>query len=307
MMKKSSRVIMACVVVLVLTALSCGISTPTPDTAQELALQQTAVSLAQTQTAMAVPITQEVVTEAPPVVTEETPVVTEATPEPDICYEGICFSFDDSIAAGAVGATIPAENYGDEAMPGSNHPAYFEFTFTNYALASHFHTPAIRVYPIAEYIIMDDVVAPNLAEMYTVLATKPVAGINQNFPFMPFWNAAQVFTAKSAYFDFQSGSGLRYLTMYGQALYPIDNNNLFYTYQGITSDGQYYVSAILPVNNPGLPADGSSTIDDWEAFTNLWESYISQAVMFLEDWTPESYNPQLAMLDAMMQSLSIDR
>jgi hypothetical protein len=154
---------------------------------------------------------------------------------------------------------------------------------------------------------MDDAVAPNLAEMYTVLGIQPAAGISQNLPFMPFWNAAQIFTAKSAYFDFQSGSGLRYLTMYGQALYPIDNTNLFYTYQGVTSDGLYYVSAILPVTNPGLPADGNSTIDDWETFINLWDSYISQAVMFLEDWTPESYNPQLALLDAMMQSLSINR
>ena len=300
MVKRSFRVIMACVAVLVLTTLACGISIPTPDTAQELALQQTAVSLAQTQTAMAVLPTAEVITEAPP-------VVTEATPEPDICYEGICFSFDSSIAASATGAIIPAEDYGDGAFPGANHPAYFEFTFTNYALASHFHTPAIRVYPIADYIVMDDAVAPNLAVMYTVLGTQPAAGISQHLPFMPFWNAAQVFTAKSAYFDFQSGSGLRYLTMYGQALYPIDNTNLFYTYQGVTSDGQYYVSAILPVTNPGLPADGSSTIDDWETFVNLWDSYISQAVMFLEEWTPNSYNPQLALLDAMMQSLSIDR
>jgi len=300
MVKRSSRVIIACVAVLVLTALSCGLSTPTPDTAQELALQQTAVSLAQTQTAMAVPIAEETVTEAPP-------VVTEATPEPDICYEGICFSFDSSIAASATGAIIPAEDYGDGAFPGSNHPAYFEFTFTNYALASHFHTPAIRVYPVSEYLDMDDAFVQNRADLFTILSTRPAAGINQNLPFMPFWNAAQIFSANSAYFAFQSGSGLRYLTMYGQALYPIDNTNLFYTYQGVTFDGQYYVSAILPVNNPGLPADGSSTIDDWETFTNLWNSYISQAVMFLEDWTPESYNPQLAMLDAMMQSLSINR
>lgn len=303
----STRSLVVCLTVFALAILACGISTPTTDTAGELALQQTAVSLAQTQTAMALPPTEEVVTETAPVVTEEPPVVTEATPEPDFCYEGICFSFDDTIAAGAVGATIPAEFYGDEAFPGSNHPAFFEITFVNYALSGTFHSPVVRVYPIIEYGDIDDAAIMNLDEMNSVLSTQPVAGVGQSLPFMPFWNAAQMFTAKSAYFNFQSGSGLRYLTMYGQALYPIDNTNLFYTFQGLTSDGQYYVSAIMPINNPGLPLHGEDTIDDWEAFYNLWDSYIAQAVMFLEDWTPGSYNPQIGLLDAMMQSISITR
>lgn len=48
---------------------------------------------------------------------------------------------------------------------------------------------------------------------------------------------------------------MRYLTQNAQAVMPINNKNLFYTFQGLTSDGKYYVAAVMPLNYPGLPAD----------------------------------------------------
>jgi len=67
--------------------------------------------------------------------------------------------------------------------------------------------------------------------------------------------------------------------MYGQALYPVDNQNLFYTYQGMTYDNQYYISAVMPVIHLGLPDDGYSEIDDWEEFSNNFDSYITETVV----------------------------
>ncbi len=128
-----------------------------------------------------------------------------------------------------------------------------------------------------------------------------------NLPFLPMWNAAQMFSANVEYIDFQNGSGLRYLTMFGQAIYPIDNMNLFYTFQGITDDGRYYISAILPVIHGGLPNDGASLLDDYEGFIENWDNYLAETLTFLEEQPPQSFLPNLEDLDAMMSSFVINR
>ncbi|MCJ7695930.1 MAG: hypothetical protein MUO40_10965, partial [Anaerolineaceae bacterium] len=238
MTKKPTLMLSLCVLALLTATLACG-PEPAGTNGEDVALLQTAVSLQQTQTAMAVPPTDPIVTESSPEVTEETPPAVE----PDICYENICFSYDDSIATSVNATTVQAEFFGDDAFPGANHPTYYEFTFNGYPLQDRFHGPILRVYPIAEYAAMEDRIPQVVAGLIAAIGLQTPAGVNTNLEFLPFWNAAQMFTASSSYFDFQSGSGVRYLTMFGQALYPIDNHYLFYTYQGVTSDGAYYVTA----------------------------------------------------------------
>ena len=128
-----------------------------------------------------------------------------------------------------------------------------------------------------------------------------------DLPFLPMWPAAQIFSAQVGYFNFQNGSGVRYLTMYGQAIYPVDNQNLIYTYQGLTNDGRFYISAVLPVVHLGLPDDGSSQIDDWMAFENNWETYINDTVNWLNVQDPGSFFPGINLLDAMMASFKVER
>ena len=73
-------------------------------------------------------------------------------------------------------------------------------------------------------------------------------------PSMP----GKMFHAQYQVFPFGSGGGIRYLTLYAQYYAPINNHDLFYTYQGLTNDGKYWVSAILPINNPILPDNGDN-------------------------------------------------
>jgi hypothetical protein len=93
--------------------------------------------------------------------------------------------------------------------------------------------------------------------------------------------------------------------MYGQALYPVDNSNLFYTYQGITSDGRYYLSAVLPISHPGLPDKGQ--VNDWYAFDEGWNTYITDTIAWMESQNGSSFSPSIDQLDAMMASFNIDR
>jgi len=296
--------LLLCAFVLFAASLACegeGIGS----SADDISLQQTKISLGLTQTAIASvqlnPPQDQPATEAPQV-TEE--IIAEVVP--DVSYEGISFSFDSSIAASVSPSTVPGQNLGEDYMPGDTYPTHYEFLFNGYALADTFHTAIIRVYPVAEYESISQLAVDSFADFRAALDTHPSAGADKHLPFMPFWPAAQILTAQSAYFDFQNGSGLRYLAMYGQALYPVDNKNLFYTYQGMTTDGAYYVSAILPISNPVLPNDGDDVVGDWNTFMNNWDTYIVETIQLLGEQTPQSYYPQMNLLDAMMQSLSIN-
>jgi hypothetical protein len=109
-----------------------------------------------------------------------------------------------------------------------------------------------------------------------------------------------------SYLDFQNGTGVRFLTQMGQAYYPINNRDLFYTFQGMTHDGKYYVAAILPVSHPSLPADGSEIPgDDFNTFADNFETYAAEVAAQLDAEAADSFAPSIVLLDEMMQSLKV--
>ncbi|HEX7541208.1 MAG TPA: hypothetical protein VF352_03680, partial [Anaerolineales bacterium] len=126
-------------------------------------------------------------------------------------------------------------------------------------------------------------------------------------PLLPSFNAAQIFHAQYQVLPFASGGGIRYLTEYAQYYAPVNNNDLFYTYQGLTSDGKYWVSAILPINNPILPANAVNPPGglSWDEFNNNYGPYITDMIDQLNSQTSGSYTPTLAALDALVTSITI--
>jgi len=289
--------------------LACSLTTPSNEADNELALQQTLVALQATNAALESQETDiQVVTITP---SETTPIESPITPtieiveQPDIVFQGVSFSFDPNIAAQVLPSSITGQNMGEEFMPGDTYPTYVEFTFNNYAVPDHFHQPRISIYPVAEYRQISSYASQIIDDLQQTLNSQPSGGASVGLPFLPMWNAAQMFASNVSIFNFQNGTGIRFLTMYGQACYPIDNQNLFYTYQGITNDGQYYISAILPVTHPDLLYDGSSEVDDWEAFSNDFQNYLEGAVSWLNSQDPEQFTPSITLLDEMMASFAI--
>ena len=293
---------------LILASLACTFNFDN-NSGEDLSIQQTLVALQLTQTALEDKLSVETIPPEdviqPGVPTDEEP--TQESPEvtPDVSYEGISFSFNSNITGGVIPTTIQGQNLGEEVMPSETYPTHYTFNFDAYAVSDHFHTPIILVYPVEEYRAISPYAGDVIDNLKQTLINHPGAGSMSDLPFLPMWNAAQIFSAKVEYFDFQTGSGLRYLTMFGQALYPVDNQNLFYTYQGITHDGRYYICAVLPVSNVGLPDEGQIT--DWIAFEENWNTYIADTLAWLEAQDVENFNPPLSSLDAMMESFEINR
>ena len=141
-------------------------------------------------------------------------------------------------------------------------------------------------------------------ELKQIIRARSYAGVSE-MPFLPMWPAAQVFASNLEFVDFQNGSGVRFLTMYGQDMTPINNQSLFYTFQGLTDDGRYYVSAILPITHPELPGD--SMVDDWQSFEQSYQTYMTETLEWLVAQPTTSFNPSLTDLDSMITTILVDR
>jgi len=221
------------------------------------------------------------------------------TSEPDIMYEGISFSYNDALAASIVPVTIPTEV--SEMGPFANIPEHVRFNFAGYPLANTFHDPHIMVFSIDTYRAINPTAGESIDNLQELLASQP--SNPEGIPLLPVWNAAQFLCTQVAYFNFQNGSGVRFLTMYGQAANVVNNNDLFYSYQGLTNDGQYYISAVLPISHPSLP-NTSPTMLDADFYENF-EAHIIEAENQLKEQAGDSFFPTLSLLDEMMQSFTI--
>ena len=153
------------------------------------------------------------------------------------------------------------------------------------------------------YRTTNEYVNENIDRLTELLEQRPAE--TGTIPFLPVWNAGQMIASNVEYMDFQNGSGVRYLSQYGQAIYPINNNGLFYTFQGITSDGAWYVAVVMPVAHPMLPSTDEPPGGDWEAFSDQFEAYLSETKALLETQSDVSFTPDLRLLDAMARSLQV--
>jgi hypothetical protein len=181
-------------------------------------------------------------------------------------------------------------------------PEYTRVTLQGYPIANHLMQPQIFIYPVEDLGKANEGAGEIAASLQSLLQSPQDV---PNMPFLPLFNASQVMHAQVQPLDFKSGKGVRYLTEFDQAFLPINNNELIYTYQGLTSDGKYYVAAVLPVNHPSLPADGKVTGNEPPEFTGDFPAYLANVVKTLNSQAANTFTPDLTQLDAMLSSLEI--
>ena len=222
-------------------------------------------------------------------------------PVPNAVFGDISFFLDPAVAASATHSSVPATGPDDP----WGLPAHDKISFTYYTGSPSYHDPRIIIIPIADYIARNEGAAGPRDRLQQLISTRPQDPGDQ-LPFLPIWNAGPQFDTKFAYLDFQNGAGIRYITQHGQTEWPINNNDMFYTYQGLTSDGQYYVSAILPIHHPSLPANGDAAgITDWLAFSQNYTTYTADTGHQLNTEPDNMFTPSIKHLDAIFASLKV--
>lgn len=223
----------------------------------------------------------------------------------NVTCDKISLYLDPKLGSGYDCETIP-EATGADLAYWDIHPEHTEVTLKNYAFTDSLFTPRIAVFPVQRYgELLPDLVPARLADLRSLIAGGAIS--SKELPLLPPFNSAQMFNSQAAVIPFQNGKGVRYLTQYAQGIGPINNQELFYTYQGLTTDGKYWVSAILPISSADLMADGKNPPNgqSMEDFAKNYTSYIANTTSQLNTQRPDGFSPATSQLDALVQSISV--
>lgn len=220
-------------------------------------------------------------------------------------YEGVSFDLDPAIATGANGQIVTEKQGSTDGPYWDANPRYPNIILRGYPITQSAFQPIIAVYPVEDFRRLSPPAAQIIDQLQNLLAQKPAD--QERIPLLPVWNAAQVFHSNMQYVNFQNGSGVRYLTLYAQYPAPINNKDLFYTFQGLTSDGRYYISAILPINQSSLPASAEAVSQADKEAQAKNSTYYPNIASTLSAQPTNGFTPDLSKLDALITSLSIGK
>lgn len=239
-----------------------------------------------------------------PTATEPAPTVepTAALPAalPAVDFEGVRFSYDPALASNIQAEVIEEEPGTVDGPYWERLPRHVRFEFEGYPRQGEtFHQAEVLIYPVEDYARLSEGAGPVIEELKQALKDRP-SEFDNGLPFLPQWNAAQMFHAQLRYLD----SGLRYVTQYGQDISPITNERVFYTYQGLAGNGKYYVVAIFPISSAVLPDSGE--VDDYQAFADRYQQFMKETRDALNAEPAENFAPDLELLDALVESITVE-
>ncbi len=318
-MNKPLPVISGVILLVALVLTSCGGSSTTSDT-EDIDVIVPATMQALTASEPTPEVTADVAQDAPaPEETQATPEVTLVSPvslAPNVEFESISFYLDYQLAnSWAYEITSPPEIASDNPF---QRPSLYQVDFQEFRVGEEddyrgWRKPRLYIIPIKNMQSFPDggYRLEALAMLQQILASRP-ASVAEPMPVVPHdidFNNGEVYHGKLKYINFQNGTGVRFLAEYSQIPFPI-GTALAYIFQGITSDGQYYISLTLPIEESALneynaPYKGNLEQTEWETFAENFPAYKEGAAAILEAELDSAFIPDFSTLDELIQSLTV--
>jgi hypothetical protein len=241
--------------------------------------------------------------------------------------KNITLIYDSSLAPWVEAQSIPAVPMSDQVLFAESRPTYAQFRFAGYQggrpyqlplLPIENHIPQVMVFRTADFPGDDSATGfvNQLQELKDLVTTgldpaicaQPSSG-EFALPFLPWLNYHQTFCSQPQILAFPGGKGVRYLTFYSQGPNPVLDQHVFYTFQGVTDDGEFYVSAAFPVETGIFPTEPSPCPKCGEPDYNPlpeWQALLSEQLTQLNAQDAEQFEPSLMILDELIQSIQID-
>ncbi len=183
-----------------------------------------------------------------------------------------------------------------------NMPNHVKFTLNGYTLQNKTFQPYIVVFTASEYAQYTALTAQSISALKS-LTDSSGQKVPQALQLSNFYT--QVKTV-----SFQNGHGIRYLVQIMESTVPINNQDLFYYFAGLTTDGKYYVSAILPINTTFLAASNnpSATVppDGITFNADQFQTYLDTVSQKLNATTSDAFTPSLDTLDELIGSIQVN-
>jgi hypothetical protein len=235
-----------------------------------------------------------------------------------VSFQNVSFVIPGGLALSASSKVIPNNPTDQTGGPWAVAPQHLEFTLNGYNLPpGYFQQILIDIYPAQEYAKVYDGANISLQHLQAFLASPAMPISSDTLPQVPYFNAAAMFNAQVKVVHFKNGTGVGMVTQYGQAVGPIVNSGTFYNFEGLTSDGKYFLVVVLPVeapfllngNDPSapLPAGGIPFPDYNSKDAKVFDNYYKAITDKMNATDANSFQPSLNSLDALVQSINISQ
>ena len=230
-------------------------------------------------------------------------------------YMGVHFTADSSLAT-SIWPEVKAATPLPEILEGPSYwlaiPEHVRFTFADPGLSPSRQwmgfnlapEAQILVFPLTKLVDINPLVQTQIETLRNLLVERETVPSGE-LPLLPLTNSAQVFHAQAQYLVSGNIEGLRFVSQHTQDPAPIMlGQEIFYTFQGFTADGAYYIAAFFPLTTAVLP--DTIEVDDWEAFHANYDAYLSETTTVLDQLLPTEFTPNLTLLDAVVTSLRVE-
>jgi hypothetical protein len=214
-----------------------------------------------------------------------------------------------------LGTAVQAQTIPPTDRLGEVYPEHVEFLLVDVASTNTWvPQPRIEVYPVAELGATGMQVVQQLKD----LLTEQPESLQGGLPILPPLPAGQLVASHIEYLTFANGSGVRLLTQFAQASWPVSNEGLVYVFQGLTNDEGHYISVFVPVSatfladrvvDPakvpevdGVPYPEFNSPD----FETDYARYREAIARKLSATPPDEFSPALGILDELVASFEIE-
>ncbi len=223
-------------------------------------------------------------------------VVAPATDQAAAAAAGIDFS---ALGGNVEIKQVPATPYDNSKPPApQGMPAHVAIYFEGEEIG--------YILPIQEYLALflqanDQTVQQIFAGFQQIMAARqnnPTAAGQAPAPILPPPGGVNDLVCQFKYLDFNGGSGYRFIGRTAQDVSPVTSAQLRYYFQGLTADGQYYVSVIMPVAAKFVPDTAGDMPADYD-------KYIADLTGQCNAASDADVTPPLNVLDQIMQGINI--
>ncbi len=238
------------------------------------------------------------------------PVLAQDSTTHTVTFDGVSFMYEAALGENVNILQVAGDPMAD-AGPGFSDAAKTQFTFYDFGepMDSLFDTGGMRVYTIAD-LAQYDFLQAQVDQLQNLLAKRPdlteyesaISGEeSKTLPYVPVVTHGQNLTARGAYVETDAVRGVAYVTAFRAAQEPFLPTDFLYTFQGISTDGQWYVNVTFPLYTDLFPETLAGF--DIEQFNAQWPEYLAESLATLNDATPDDFAPSLSAVDALIQSV----
>lgn len=242
--------------------------------------------------------------------------------------QNISITYDSTLAPWVETVTAPAVPVSDQILFSESHPAFAQFRFVGFQGGRLYDLPLlpaenrvaqVTVFQTADFPGYGDDSPQGFSNQLQALkdlleqgieperCARPITG-EPAMPFLPWLNSKQSLCAQPKILEFANGKGIRYLTYYSQGVNPVLEREVFYTFQGLTEDGQFYISALFPIETGVFPAEPPPCLQcgepDYNPFVE-WEAELTAQLDQLNAKPEDEISPSLLILDQLIESIQI--